>query len=124
VSSVAHRFGTIKNDDLNSEKSYNRVNCYSQSKLANILFTRELAKRLKGSRVTVNALHPGNVNTELSRDIDKMTFLFNKYLVKTFLILFFKTAKAGAQTSVYAGLKTFFHETVGFINFLFFCCSY
>lgn len=105
VSSLAHRFGKIKKDDLNSEKSYSEVHCYSQSKLANVLFTRELAKRLKDSQVTVNALHPGTVNTELSRHIGKMTILMHHFLVKPFLFLFFKTSKAGAQTTIYAGLS-------------------
>ena len=59
MSSLAHRWGKINKDDLNSEKSYSEVNCYAQSKLANILFTRELAKRLRDTKVTVNALHPG-----------------------------------------------------------------
>jgi NAD(P)-dependent dehydrogenase (short-subunit alcohol dehydrogenase family) len=57
VSSLAHRYGKIKTDDINSEKSYSEVHCYSQSKLANVLFTRELSRRLKGTKVTVNALH-------------------------------------------------------------------
>lgn len=69
VSSLAHRFGTINKDDLNSEKSYSRKFAYAQSKLANVLFTRELAKRLEGSGVTVNALHPGVVDTELFRSM-------------------------------------------------------
>lgn len=103
MSSLAHRYGKIKKDDINSDKSYSEVHCYSQSKLANVLFTRELAKRVKGSRITVNALHPGTVNTEISRHINKMTVLFSKFLVKPFLFLFFKTSKAGAQTTVYAG---------------------
>ena len=46
-------------DDLNWEKSYNPIKAYSQSKLANILFTKELAKRLEGSGVTAVSLHPG-----------------------------------------------------------------
>lgn len=69
VSSLAHVFGSINKEDLNSEKSYNRYKAYFQSKLANILFTRYLAKKLDGTGVTVNALHPGAVNTELQRHI-------------------------------------------------------
>lgn len=103
MSSLAHRFGRIKKDDLNSEKSYSEFHCYSQSKLANVLFTKELAKRLIGTQVTVNALHPGTVNTELTREMGSMSFLFSQHIVKPFLVLFFKTAKAGAQTSIYAG---------------------
>jgi len=59
--------GKMNFDDLNSEKSYNSYSAYSQSKLANVLFTRELAKRLEGTGVTVNALHPGTVQTDLLR---------------------------------------------------------
>lgn len=73
VSSLFHWYGRIKKDDLNSEKSYNRWLAYGQSKLANILFTRELSKRLEGTGVTANSLHPGGVNTELARDVDLLT---------------------------------------------------
>jgi NAD(P)-dependent dehydrogenase (short-subunit alcohol dehydrogenase family) len=106
VSSLAHRFGKIKKDDINSEKSYSEVHGYSQSKLANVLFTRELSRRLKDTKITVNCLHPGTINTELSRHMDKMSILFNKCLVKPFLFLFFKTCKAGAQTTIFAGELT------------------
>lgn len=74
VSSLFHWYGRINREDLNSEKSYWRWIAYGQSKLANILFTRELARRLEGSGVTANAVHPGAVRTELMRDID----LFSK----------------------------------------------
>lgn len=59
VSSVLHRIGYINKDDLNSEKSYRKWIVYGQSKLANILFVRELSKRLQGTGVTANSLHPG-----------------------------------------------------------------
>lgn len=75
LSSLFHWYGRINKEDLNSEKSYWRWLAYGQSKLANILFTRELAKRLEGSGVTANSCHPGAVNTELMRDVD----LFSKY---------------------------------------------
>lgn len=78
VSSLAHVRGEIKLADLNSEQSYDSGKAYSQSKLANVLFTRELAKKLKDSGVTVNSLHPGIVHTELGRH---MSF-FNSYLAK------------------------------------------
>lgn len=70
VSSLFHWYGRINKEDLNSEKSYYRWLAYGQSKLANILFARELATRLQGTGVTVNSLHPGAVRTELARDID------------------------------------------------------
>lgn len=59
LSSIAHQWGAMNKEDLNSEKSYSKYTAYSQSKLANVLFTRALAKRLEGSGVTVNAIHPG-----------------------------------------------------------------
>ena len=69
VSSLAYRFGKINFDDLNSQQSYSETGAYSQSKLANILFTRSLAKRLEGTNVTANCLHPGAVATELQRHV-------------------------------------------------------
>ena len=59
VSSEGHKFSNINRDDLMSEKSYNKYKAYSQSKLANILFAKELSKKLEGSSVTVNSCHPG-----------------------------------------------------------------
>lgn len=56
VSSIAHTRGEINTADLNSEKSYDEAKAYEQSKLANVLFTRELAKRLDGTGVTVRNL--------------------------------------------------------------------
>jgi NAD(P)-dependent dehydrogenase (short-subunit alcohol dehydrogenase family) len=63
VSSAAHEQGSIKFEDLQSENSYNGVQAYCQSKLANLLFTYALVRHLKGTRVTANALHPGIVAT-------------------------------------------------------------
>lgn len=73
VSSLYHIFGFINKNDLNSEKHYWRWLAYAQSKLANILFARELARRLEGTQVTSNALHPGCVNTDLTRNLDCFT---------------------------------------------------
>ncbi|XP_054825927.1 retinol dehydrogenase 12 isoform X2 [Eublepharis macularius] len=98
VSSLAHRAGKIRFHDLQSEKSYNRGLAYCQSKLANILFTRELAKRLQGTGVTVNALHPGSVRTELTRHITIINSLWSM------IHFFLKTPQEGAQTSVYCAV--------------------
>uniref|UniRef100_A0A3Q3F0S7 Retinol dehydrogenase 12 n=1 Tax=Labrus bergylta TaxID=56723 RepID=A0A3Q3F0S7_9LABR len=62
VSSLAHNFGWIRFHDLHSQGSYNSGLAYCQSKLANVLFTRELARRLKGTNVTVNSVHPGTTS--------------------------------------------------------------
>jgi retinol dehydrogenase 14 len=65
VASVGHRRGTMDFDDLGFEKGYWIMKAYSRSKLGNVLFTRELARRLEGKRVTVNCLHPGGVATSI-----------------------------------------------------------
>src|SRR5205807_6420324 len=68
VSSAAHRDGAIDFDNLQGEKRYSMMAAYSQSKLANVLFTYALAKRLQGTGVTANALHPGVIRTGLGAD--------------------------------------------------------
>lgn len=98
VSSRAHQAGKIRFHDLQGEKSYNRYLAYCQSKLANILFARELARRLQGTGVTVNALHPGTVTTELPRHSAVINFLW-----KVFSCVI-KTPYEGAQTSIYCAV--------------------
>jgi NAD(P)-dependent dehydrogenase (short-subunit alcohol dehydrogenase family) len=96
VSSVAHYNGHINFEDLNMEKSYGGWKAYQQSKLALLLFTRELAKRLQGTGVTVNSLHPGTVATHIwSRPAGPMGFIMK--LPK----LFMTSPKEGAETVVY-----------------------
>lgn len=68
VSSEAHRAGRIDLDDLQGERRYDRLEAYSRSKLALLLFTYELSRRLAGARVTANALHPGVVATNLGSE--------------------------------------------------------
>lgn len=68
VSSVAHRNGKIDFNDLQMEKSYSSYQAYANSKLANILFTFELSRRLQGTKVTANCLHPGVIDTKLLRE--------------------------------------------------------
>jgi retinol dehydrogenase-14 len=68
VSSLAHRFGNIYVDDINLRKGYGRWKSYGQSKLANVMFTFEIARRLpRSAKLDANTLHPGLVNTELAR---------------------------------------------------------
>lgn len=97
LSSLAHKYGEINRSDLNSEKSYSKYKAYSQSKLANVLFTQELAKRLKGTGVTVNAVHPGLVKTELGRHL---VHSYVKRVLEPLTYLVFKTPKSGAQTTL------------------------
>jgi len=71
ISSGGHRFGKVNFDDLQSERGYNRVTAYGQSKLANLLFTYELNRRLtaKGAPTIAVAAHPGGSSTELTRNL-------------------------------------------------------
>ena len=59
VASDAHKFGALDLSDLQNERRYRSMKVYGQSKAANILFTRELARRLEGTGVSVNCIHPG-----------------------------------------------------------------
>lgn len=113
LSSIAHTVGRINKMDLNSENSYSEVAAYSQSKLANILFTRELAARLAGTGVTANALHPGVVNTELFRNWKFINTSFGKRLVKPLILPFVKSPRNGAQTSLFAALDPDLDQVTG-----------
>ncbi|NXT60106.1 RDH12 dehydrogenase, partial [Chaetops frenatus] len=103
VSSLAHHGGRIRFHDLHGEKCYNRGLAYCHSKLANVLFTRELARRLQGkfqrqAGFTANALHPGSVSSELVRHSLVMTWLWKIFYY------FLKTPCEGAQTSIYCAV--------------------
>jgi len=100
VASTAHsyaRHGMVF-DDLMAERSYRQMEVYARSKLANILFTAELAKRLAGTGVTANSLHPGAVATGYARDGDTSGFLAWGVKVIAPVSL---TPEKGARTSVY-----------------------
>jgi NAD(P)-dependent dehydrogenase (short-subunit alcohol dehydrogenase family) len=98
VSSEGHRLGSLDFlDDLQAERGgYNGMKVYGNSKLANILFTRGLAKRLAGTQVTTNSLHPGMVRTGFGLNSEG----FFKHLVKL-AAPFMLSAEGGARTSVY-----------------------
>lgn len=78
VSSYGHRLVQFNKNDLNSDKSYNRFYAYAQSKLANVLFTNELASRLSDSGVTATSLHPGVVRTEINRHLGSFLFILSR----------------------------------------------
>ncbi|XP_036943325.1 retinol dehydrogenase 14b [Acanthopagrus latus] len=99
VSSKLYKYGHINFDDLNSESNYNKSFCYSQSKLANLLFTLELARQLEDTGVTVNALTPGIVRTRLGRHVQIP--LLAKPLFYLASLAFFKSPLEGAQTPLY-----------------------
>jgi NAD(P)-dependent dehydrogenase (short-subunit alcohol dehydrogenase family) len=96
VASEAERWGKIYFNDLQCERGYSGIKAYSQSKLANILFTYELARRLKGSGVTANCLHPGTVRSGWGRDATGL-FRVGMKLFVPFMI----SPEQGAETSLY-----------------------
>src|SRR5918997_5893140 len=96
VASADHSNATIDFDDLQGEKGYTGAKAYSQSKLANVLFTHELARRLRGTGVTANCLHPGVVGTNLGSGVSGAL----GFLVRALRPLM-KSPKKGAKTSIY-----------------------
>ncbi|XP_068146408.1 retinol dehydrogenase 12 isoform X1 [Drosophila tropicalis] len=118
VASRAHERGLIQVEDLNSDYCvYDEGVAYCQSKLANILFTRELAKRLKGTGVTVNAVNPGIADTEIARNIMFFQTPIAQYVAETTLKPLFwsvmKTPKNGAQTTLFAALDPDLNQVSG-----------
>jgi len=97
VTSDLHTRATINFDDIGLEHSYGGMRSYAQSKLANILFTYELARRLEGTGVTVNCVHPGAVATNLARNNGALIGALSRVIG-----LFMKSADRGARTQVYA----------------------
>ena len=106
VSSVAYRIGgEINFDDIMGKKSYREYKAYSQSKLANVLFTRELARRLEGTGVTTYVLHPGAVRTELQRHAYKWPIVGYVFMILYPLLrITWKSPSQGAQTSIYCAV--------------------
>jgi retinol dehydrogenase-14 len=97
VSSNAQAMGRIDFDDLQGERSYSGSTAYDQSKLANVLFTYELAKLLSGTGVTANALHPGVVRTSFGADDPGRT----QRVLVPFVKPFMKSPLQGAATSIH-----------------------
>jgi retinol dehydrogenase 14 len=97
VSSGAQAMGHIAFDDLHGVRHYLGQRAYNQSKLANIMFTNELARRLEGSGVTANSLHPGVVRTNFGAEDQAWFFA----IMSRMLLPLLKTPEQGAQTSIY-----------------------
>uniref|UniRef100_A0A1Y1LK58 Uncharacterized protein n=1 Tax=Photinus pyralis TaxID=7054 RepID=A0A1Y1LK58_PHOPY len=107
VSSAAQAKGSINFEDLNFDvREYSPLNAYRQSKLANVLFTKELARKLDESHienVTVYSLHPGVIVTELGRHLDDTYFRGFTLMLSPFRV-FMKNVEQGAQTSIYCSV--------------------
>ncbi|MFQ5884698.1 MAG: SDR family oxidoreductase [Thermoplasmata archaeon] len=98
VSSGIHRRGRINFDDLQAEKKYKDLRAYGRTKLMKVYFTYELARRLKGTGVTVNCFTPGMTATNLGR--------YMSSFAKWFLRVFGKSPEKGASTGVYLASST------------------
>ena len=97
VSSGAQAMGRIDFDDLQGERRYRGQRAYNQSKLANVLFTYELARRLEGTGVTANALHPGVVRTRFGQEDASALFRVMLPVMRPLML----TPERGAETSVH-----------------------
>lgn len=104
VSSMLHKFARIDFGDLQCQKKYGTLRAYGQSKLAMLHYTYELAERLRGSGVTVNALHPGAVATNIG--------------MPEWLAPFIATPEKGARTSIYLASAPELEKVTGkyFVN--------
>jgi NAD(P)-dependent dehydrogenase (short-subunit alcohol dehydrogenase family) len=96
VASEYHKLGHINFDDIQLSRGYSGGRAYGQSKLANVLFTYELARSLKGTGVTANCLHPGSVNTNFFNNV-KGVFGFFTWIGKPFL----RSPEQGADTIIW-----------------------
>jgi NAD(P)-dependent dehydrogenase (short-subunit alcohol dehydrogenase family) len=97
VSSGAQSMGKIDFDDLMGERRYSGQTAYNQSKLANVMFTYELARRLEGTGVTATALHPGMTNTAFSAEDPSRVFAPLVMVMRPFM----KKPERGADTPVF-----------------------
>lgn len=98
VASGSHYQGKVDFESFTKEKGYFIMKAYAQSKLANVLFTYELAERLKGTHVTVNCLHPGFVKTDIG---NKKTNWYSSFFWSLGTMLGGISLQNGAKTSVY-----------------------
>ncbi|XP_018319139.1 retinol dehydrogenase 14-like isoform X2 [Agrilus planipennis] len=104
VSSILHKIANLDPEDLDrypDKRPFSYLVAYGNSKLGNVCFTVELARRLKGTGVTVNALHPGLILTKIFDEAEGI----QKFLLATLASICFKTPVEGAQTSIYLSVS-------------------
>lgn len=102
VTSALHKRGKINLNDLQSARRYSKKAAYSNSKLANVLFAKELHKRYHSRGINVYCIHPGIVRTELGRHLKVSPFV--NFVVSPLMWLFFKSPWYGAQTTIYCAI--------------------
>ena len=125
LSSIAHIMpqAAIYMRDLNLEKSYGPWKAYCQSKLACLFFAYEMSKRLKGTNITINAVHPGIVDTTLW-DTYASYVPFGQTLYNLLKKIFFITPEQGAQTQIYVATSKECATETGMSFFFFFLYSF
>jgi NAD(P)-dependent dehydrogenase (short-subunit alcohol dehydrogenase family) len=114
VSSGAQSMGRIDFDDLQGARNYSGQRAYNQSKLANVMFSNELARRLDGTGVTANSLHPGVVRSNFGAEDQARWFAVMSRVILPLL----KTPAQGAQTSIYLASSPDMDDVTGqfFVN--------
>ncbi|HEY4431826.1 MAG TPA: SDR family oxidoreductase [Paenibacillus sp.] len=109
VASGAYKIGSLHYEDPTLSRRFNPAKAYARSKLANILFTKELAVQLHDTKVTVNCVHPGAVGTNIG--VNRETG-FGKSILKL-LSYFFLTPEQGADTAIYLATEPDLQEVTG-----------
>ncbi|XP_045613278.2 retinol dehydrogenase 12 [Procambarus clarkii] len=99
ISSLGHTRGYIPFDDMKYERGYDRMQAYGNSKLANVLFTRQLAKKLKGTNIQVFAVHPGGVQSNLARHV------VDVWYASKLMAILWKNTVEGTQTTLHCALE-------------------
>ena len=118
VSSTAYKRGRLNWDDIMQEKRYDTIGAYGASKLANVFHCTELSKKLQGTGVTCNCLHPGVINTELGRHLEEGSHLpwlmrFGLWIFSPIIKWVLLTPKQGAQTTIYCAIAPELDEVSG-----------
>lgn len=108
VSSSLHNIGKIIRDDIQSEKSYFYWTVYGNTKLANILFSRAFAERMKRTGVTSYAVDPGAIKTDIGRNIP-----ITQAFMSVIMFFFYKSIKSGAQTTLMCVLDPDLNDVSG-----------
>lgn len=111
MSSGLHKYGHIVFDNLDGKRDYNKRQAYYDSKLANNLFARELARRTEDSGISVYCLRPGMVRTDLGRHVAFFSFL--RYLLWPIVWLLMKSPYEGCQTVVHCAVSEELQDVSG-----------